>query len=146
MSLTSGYSVLSNAIKNIVLASPLVNASEVYQYEKNRFQGYPAVTITMKSGQNVFADTARNMRSFIFSVKVYQERLDIPGGEAEAENAVRNVVDNLIGLLEQDTTQLGGTLSGKGFMKPINSAALYVQAPDVNVRLVEFDVECVVIE
>lgn len=111
------WNTLIAAVKTKVLESNEVNNAYVYEYRRSTFDGFPAVTISPAGiGNNVFADTERNRRTYVVSIRVYQERPE--QSDPEAERIVRTIADDLITLFDADI-YLGAALQGRGFVKPI---------------------------
>lgn len=146
---------LSTAIVAIIQGSGIadIKTTNVFGYPKSRFDGYPAITVY--PAQNVdtsFADTQRNRRTYVFSIRVYQERAE--RGEEAAERIMRGLVDSLVTLfdanpylnasiIDDDST---GTLEGRGFCRPIPSSWAFIQGEQTDTRVAEILLECVVIQ
>lgn len=144
------WDTLSSAIKTVILGADLIDSNRVFEYAKTQMDNYPCITITPSDVADPnFADTARNQRTYVFSIRVFQERLEIKGAtagqlpEEAAERIMRQLVDNLISLFDADA-YLGNTLAGRGFCRPIPSRWGYV-GEQVNTRSAEILLECVVI-
>lgn len=113
-------SVLSSATK----------AKRVYDYEETKPVGYPAITVTPMEGEAEFLDTQRVRRDFTFSVKIYQERVEV--GASEAERVITALVDQVISIFDDfSNTTLVNTVV---FMKPVKTKWGYLAVPDADVR------------
>lgn len=122
-----------------------IDAANVFDYEVNVTNSYPAITVVPADNANgVFADTRRNERSYIFSMKAYQERMSMT--PQKAEQALRQLTDQLITTFDANYYLNGSFLQGRGFVKPIPSAWAYIQTEQVDVRLSNILLECVVIQ
>lgn len=138
------WNTLSAAIVAMVKTSSEVNSAAVFDYAKSKMTNYPTITVTPHENQDaIFADTARNQRSYNFAIRVYQERME--QGEGESERIMRTIVDDLITIFDADL-YLNATLQGRGFAKPIPSIWQYVQGEQVNTRMAEIIIGCVVIQ
>ena len=138
------WNELSAAIKSVVQTSSEIDSTQVFDYAKSKMEHYPCVTITPLENNDVFfADTARNSRSYNFAIRVYQERME--QGEEDSERIMRTIVDDLISKFDADI-YLGATLQGRGFCRPIPSRWSFVQGEQVNTRMAEIILTCVVIQ
>lgn len=118
------------------IVSTLANATKakhIYDYEEVKPVGYPAITVTPVEGEAEFLDTIRVRRDFIFSVKLYQERLEV--GASEAERIMTALVDQVVSIFDDfSNTTLVNTVV---FMKPVKVKWGYQAVPDADVRSVE---------
>lgn len=138
------WNELSAAIKAKIQTNDEIDSANVFDYAKSQIDAYPTITITPADNQNTsFADTTRRQRSYTFSIKVYQERLE--QGESDSERIQRTIVDDLITLFDSDV-YLNNTLAGRGFARPIPSDWSFAAGEQVNMRVAEILLECVVIQ
>lgn len=138
------WNELSAAIVAMVKTSAEVDSTAVYDYGKSQNLKYPTITVTPSDNQDpIFADTSRRQRTYNFAIRVYQERME--QGEEASERIMRTIVDDLIRIFDADL-YLNTTLQGRGFAKPIPSIWQYVQAEQVNTRMAEIIISCVVIQ
>lgn len=138
------WNELSAAIKSMVQTSSEIDSTQVFDYAKSKMEHYPCVTITpLENSETYFADTVRNGRSYNFAIRVYQERME--QGEEESERIMRTIIDDLISKFDGDI-YLGSTLQGRGFCRPIPSVWQFVQGEQVNTRMAEIILACVVIQ
>lgn len=112
------------------------NAKQVYNYEEVKPAGYPAITVTPSQGEGSFLDTMRVRRDFTFSVKVYQERVEV--GASEAERIMTALVDQCLALFENSSnTTLSNTVV---FTKPPKERWGYQPVPDADVRMCDITI------
>lgn len=138
------WNTLSAAIVAMVKTSTKVDNISVFDYGKSKMLNYPAITVTPSDNQDAFfADTVRRQRTYNFAIRVYQERME--QGEDASERIMRTIVDDLISIFDADL-YLQTTLQGRGFAKPIPSIWQYVQGEQVNTRMAEIIISCVVIQ
>jgi len=138
------WNELSAAIVAMVKTSAEVDPTAVYDYGKSKMLKYPSITVTPSDNQDpIFADTTRRQRTYNFAIRVYQERME--QGEEASERIMRTIVDDLITIFDADL-YLNTTLQGRGFAKPIPSIWQYVQGEQVNTRMAEIIISCVVIQ
>ncbi len=138
------WNELSAAIVAKIQTSSEVDSARVYDYAKSKMDGYPTITVTpLDNAETYFADTSRDGRTYNFAIRIYQERME--QGEAESERIMRTIVDDLISKFDNDI-YLGATLQGRGFCRPIPSVWSFVQGEQVNTRLAEIILACVVIQ
>jgi len=138
------WNELSAAIIAKIKTSTEVEDAAVLDYAKSKMDKYPTITVTPADNQEAFfADTMRNQRTYNFAIRVYQERLE--QGEAESERIMRTLVDDLISIFDGDV-YLNDTLAGRGFARPIPSVWQFVQGEQVNTRMAEIILSCVVIQ
>lgn len=117
----------------ITIINNSVKVKAVYNYEEVKPSGYPCITVTAADGDGEFADTSRNRREFIFSIKCYQERIEV--GASEAERILINLIDELLGIFDSSANyNLNNTVI---FAKPIPSKWGYLNVPDADVRTAE---------
>lgn len=105
---TGEIGFLKKEIKDVISAD-VDTVQEVADYEKTGFRGYPAVTITCSGSDNVFYSSAENLRTFIFTVRVYEQLEQVPAVDAVSDDAkmraeaiIERAVDQL--LVAFDTT------------------------------------------
>jgi hypothetical protein len=138
------WNELSAAIVAKIQTSNEVESTAVFDYAKSKMTDYPCITVTpLDNTETYFADTSRDGRTYNFAIRVYQERME--QGEADSERIMRTIVDDLISKFDNDV-YLGSTLQGRGFCKPIPSVWQYVQGEQVNTRMAEIILACVVIQ
>lgn len=137
------WNTLSAAIAAVVATSDEIDDAAIFEYRKSGFERYPAVTITMADNTAQFADTSRNRRHYVFSIKVYQERPE--QSEEEAERILRTTVDDLISKFDADS-YLGNALAGRGFAHPIPSNTRLIASEQVDVLMAEILIDCEVIQ
>lgn len=122
-----------------IIRANITNVNFIYNYVETNPAGYPAISIEAYDGNGEFADTSRNRRSYMFRIICSQERLNV--GAQNAENVMRALVDQVIGVFD-DRTNLNLNNSCN-FAFPIPSKWGYVQAPDIDVRSAEIIIEAV---
>ena len=129
------------ALKNKMLGvSGLV---DVYAYEPDApvDGGYPFATVTQRSFDGQFGDTIRNIRTFTFSIRVYQERTQAAVGNEKAERLVREIIDETLTAFDADTT-LSGTVK---WVKPLRGDLSYIDREIGDTRVCELIVEATTI-
>lgn len=133
----------SQAIVSIIAAqSVLARQVNIYDYEISKPDGYPTITVSLSQNQGIFADTTRNQRSYTWSIRVLQERLNF--GEKKAEQVVRKMADELMTIFDaQGSLGLNNTCN---FAKPISIRGYYTGSPEVDVRAIEILLEAVVLQ
>ena len=138
------WNELSAAIVTLIKTSNEVDSTQVFDYAKSKMEHYPCITVTpLDNTDTYFADTSRDGRTYNFAIRVYQERME--QGESDSERIMRTIVDDLISKFDNDV-YLGATLQGRGFCKPIPSRWAFVQGEQVNTRMAEIILACVVIQ
>jgi len=139
------YVSLSSGIATVL--SQVSALKHVYEYEITQPDGYPCATVTpAEIVDNAFLDSGRNRRSYVFSIKVMQERTRVSGStkpERDAERLLRELVDEIIQKFDDPANN---TLSGACiFSFPIPAKWGYRQSPDVDVRIAEIMLQAVVV-
>lgn len=138
------WNTLSAAIVNMIKTSNEIETTAVFDYAKSKMTDYPTITVTPSDNQEpYFADSVRRGRTYNFAIRVYQERSE--QGEEASERIMRTIVDDLISIFDADI-YLQTSLEGRGFAKPIPSTWQYVQGEQVNTRMAEIILSCVVIQ
>lgn len=140
---------LSGGVINLLNTLSTVDHNvAIFDYAMTNIPAYPAITVTPSDNTAQYADTRRNERSYIFSIKCYQER--VKAGEQLSELIVRQLVDSAITLFDAnpllDQVNGFGRLNGRGYCRPIPSVWKYIQSEQVDVRMAEILLECVVIQ
>jgi hypothetical protein len=77
---------------------------EVTDYAKGDFNGYPAVVIRPIGGEGNYIDTARNERTFNFTIDLYQEQSEEGKSKEEASDIMELAVDKVLEAFDQDKT------------------------------------------
>lgn len=131
MSLVSLSSYLVNKVKGI----QGVQAGRVYDYEDSKFDGYPAISITVKDWSQTWVTNAQNNTAYTFTIRIYQEITKNNIGPAQAESNLRTLADNIIASFNSDN-RLGENAI---YTRPIGGRSGYVQ--DQPIRTYEIDVE-----
>lgn len=92
-----------------IISQDVDTVQDVANYEKGKFNGYPAVTITMTGNENSFYSSSENERIFIFTLRIYIQLEQKPKLESVsdpqkklAEEIMERVVDQLLNAF--DTT------------------------------------------
>lgn len=138
------WNTLSAAIIAKIQGSSEIETTAVFDYAKSKMTDYPTITVTPADNQEpLFADTTRRQRTYNFAIRVYQERQE--QGEEASERIMRTIVDDLITIFDADI-YLNTALEGRGFARPIPSTWQYVQGEQVNTRMAEIILSCVVIQ
>lgn len=124
----------------ITILTQATKAKRVYDYEEVKPVGYPAITVTPFEGEADFLDTQRVRRDFLFSVKLYQERVEV--GASEAERIMTALVDQVIEIFDSSSnTTLNNTVI---FVRPVKVKWGYLNVPDADVRSCEITLHGVV--
>lgn len=114
---------------------------QVYEYEPDKPDDgkYPFATVTPAEFRGEFGDTIRNIRTYSFKVRVYQERTAAAFGNQKAERLIREMSDEMMTAFDADTT-LSGMVQ---FVRPISGNLEYVDREVGDTRVAEFNLECV---
>lgn len=105
---TNLISALKTKITNLVYSGTSNKIfSEVFDYGEGKFTKYPVAVIKEMAGEGSFLDSARNQRTFEFSLTLYQEISDEGKSKSEAAAIMRSCVDAVIEAFDTDLT-LGG--------------------------------------
>lgn len=108
---------LVDAVKAKVVTSTEIDSDNVFDYRRSRFEGFPACVVVASNISNAeFADNQRNRRSYMVSIRIYQDRT--AQNYSDAERIIRTISDDLIDIFDADP-YLGNTLAGRGFIRPI---------------------------
>lgn len=122
------FADIKAGIVSVLQASTKVK--NIYNFEQTKPGGYPAITVTSLEGNAEFLDTQRVRRDFSFSVKCYQERVEV--GASEAERILTALVDEVVGIFDNfANTTLNNTVV---YMKPVSMKWGYLNVPDADIR------------
>lgn len=115
----------------------------IYNYEPDKPTSgqYPFATVTPTSFNGRFGDTQRNIRNYIFAVRVYQERAASGAGNAKAERLIREMIDEITTAFDMDTT-LSGTVK---MAVPIRGDLTYEPREVGDTRVCEIEIECMTV-
>lgn len=129
---------ISGAIKNKIQGVSGIHM--VYDYEPDAPESgkYPFATITPRAFAGEFGDTIRNIRTYTFSIKVYQERTETGVGNEKAERLAREMVDEILTAFDADTT-LSGMVK---YVKPVSGDLSYIDREIGDTRIVDITLEC----
>lgn len=121
--------------------SAIASLNGVYDYEPAQpINGaYPFATVTPKILDGEFGDTQRNIRTYSFAIRVYQERTKAAFGNQKAERLMRSICDDILTAFDLDT-QLGG---GVLYVKPLKADFSYIDREIGDTRFAEFLADCV---
>lgn len=133
---------LSTAIANKIQGVSGLVAVYAFEPDVPTNGGYPFATVTHKAFAGSFGDTMRNIRTYTFSLKVYQERTATGFGNSKAERLHREMVDEILTAFDMDTTFSGMVK----FIRPVSGDLDYVDREMGDTRIAEFTIEatCVV--
>ena len=129
----------AGAIKTQLMASlnAMGTLKGAFAYETGNPNGkYPFATLTLKSGDGVYADIAHNLRKHSYWIRVYQEQSKEGQGVAQADTIVIAVLDELIAHLDQNTT-LSGVCK---FARPASYNASYINR-ELDTRILEVQID-----
>lgn len=133
---------LQDGIDRDVVAG--VKSASIYDYEPGLTTAYPAISVVPSDSPAKFADTQRNQRTYTFSIKCLQERKEF--GAQKAERVQRQLVDELLTLFDSSRYLYGDQLQGRGYVEAAPSRWAYIQTEQVDVRMAEILLACVVIQ
>lgn len=115
----------------------------VYNYEPDKPTngGYPFASVTQSAFAGEFGDTIRNLRTYDFTIRVYQERTEAGFGNEKTERLVREMTDEILTAFDMDTT-LSGMVK---WVKPISGSLDYVDREIGDTRIVELTVQAMTV-
>lgn len=114
---------------------------DVYEYETDKPTNgrYPFAAVTQGHFEGKFGDTIRNIRTYEFNIRVYQERTAAAFGNDKAERLIREMTDEILTAFDSDTT-LSGMVK---YVRPARGDLNYVEREVGDTRVVEVTLECV---
>lgn len=114
---------------------------DVYEYKPDKPTDghYPYVSVTPQAFSGEFGDTIRNLRTYEFAVRIYQERTEAAFGNEKAERLMREMVDEVLTAFDADTT-LSGLMK---FVRPVRGDLTYDEGETGEMRVAEFILDCV---
>jgi hypothetical protein len=115
----------------------------VYTYEVGTPQDgkYPFAVVVPSGFEADFGDTIRNIRTYSFVVRVYQERTTIGFGNEKAERVIAEITDEILTAFDADTT-LSGMVK---MVRPLRGDLDYVDREMGDTRVAEFILDCVTV-
>lgn len=132
---------ISSLIKTKLQGVAGLKAIYEYQPDKPTDGGYPYATITQSSFNGAFGDTQRNIRHYLFSVRVFQERTEAAFGNEKAERIMRELLDEIITAFDNDTT-LNHAVK---MITPISADFDYDQGEVGDLRVAEIIIDAMVV-
>lgn len=75
----------------------------VYDYRKSNIDGFPAVFVMFKNFESEYADSARDLRRYTFSVQVIQERDQSNFGAEKGERVLYETIDAILSSIDADS-------------------------------------------
>lgn len=123
-------SYVAISAKLIELLAEITEIEQLYAYQPDTVQTYPAAVVTAASHQDRFHDTRANIRAFTFTVRLYY-RTDV---EQDAESILQDLTDKVIAKLEANVTVEGIW----DIARP--TGATWAYDPDNPIRIVEITV------
>lgn len=104
------FETLISKIVDILEANTLVQ--EVFNYEVEKFEGDPAVTVTPSANESDYNTTEENVRIYAFTVRVFVDRT--VRAKVEADRIMRSIVSSILDDFDKDYT-LSGMTSPTGY-------------------------------
>lgn len=132
------FQTISNLIVTKLQGISGLNGVYNYEPDKPTAGQYPFATVTPVSFEGEFADTVRNKRTYVFSVRVYQERMEAGFGNSKAERLVREMSDEILTAFDSDTTLSGALL----YVKPAHGDLTYENRELGDTRVIEITFDC----
>ena len=143
------FDKISTALAGILSTSAITKLQKVYEYEASELEGFPALTLTPSANESAYSTNTENRRVYAFVARIYVERGSSAAAEAECENTMRELVDNVLDAIDKKHStlsveaQTGYTFL---FMRAAPSTwgyaegATKLRVAEVQIR-VEFDVD-----
>lgn len=139
-----------NGLKRVIIeriSADITTVQDVADYEKTRFRGFPAVTVTCSGNENEYWSTAENQRAFAFVIRIYvslerKPTLDLVSDNAKerAERVVGNVISEIIDSFDKyyrfgdNADYCRATPSAWGY---VNTAEGWVRTAEVKLEVVK---------
>ncbi|HLB57765.1 MAG TPA: hypothetical protein VJL60_03015 [Gammaproteobacteria bacterium] len=120
------WTQLNEKLKTILEANTKIQ--EVYDWEKEQFNGDPVATLSAASNESNYATTSENVRVYSFSIKLFVNRNNRT--DQDSERIMRELVDTVVDDLDKNYTLTGiNNPAGKTllFIEAIPSAWGYVE-------------------
>jgi len=96
---------LNDSIKAILEANTLIQ--EVFDWEVDKFEGDPAVTLTSSASESDYHTTTENSRIYAFLVRVFVDRTTRK--DQDTEKIMRKIVDSITDDFDKNYTLTGIT-------------------------------------
>lgn len=97
---------------------------------------YPYAVVTQDEFSGRFGDTIRNIRNYVFKIRVFQERSAF--GNGKAERLIREISDEILTIFDNNTTLDSMVL----FVRPVRGSFEYEDSEIGDTRVAEFFLEC----
>lgn len=95
---------INNLKSSLVTKLQSVSALQyVYGYRKTAISGYPAAIVSFQEFESDYADNARDLRRYTFSIQIIQERETINFGAEKGERVLGEALDAVLGVIDADS-------------------------------------------
>jgi hypothetical protein len=99
--------LIKTKLEGLVESGTEVIFEDVFDYPNGDFKNYPVAVILNTGASGSFLDTARNERTFHFTINLYQENTDAGEDKETADEVMTETVDAVINSFDKDK-DLGG--------------------------------------
>jgi len=134
------YDTIRPQIKTLL--EGVSNISEVANYPKLEFNGYPSAYIIPSDNEADYETTSENVRVYAFIIRVFQETKQL--GVQEALNRLEKVVDDILDIIDKEdlkgasTRTIGINLpSGYTFLNVFATPSTWGELPDHELLMAE---------
>ncbi len=128
------YTNIGTAIYNIINGiKAAAGIAVVFNYNEKSLAQYPCVTISAVGHGGEFSDTAANMRTYVFAIRL-SVRAET---DSTAESQIRTITDAIISAIEANTA-----LSGACDWSEPSEGTISYQNNEIPVLMCEMVVKC----
>ena len=75
----------------------------VYDYRKSNYDGFPCAVISFQGFESDHADNARDLRRYVYTIQVVQERDPDNFGASKAERVLQEAIDDIMTTIDADS-------------------------------------------
>ena len=134
------WEILTTKLKQILEANTLI--SNTYSYEASDISGTPVATLTPSANESDYTTTTENTRVYAFMLRLYVDRPSGENNEQVSEEAMRQLVDDVLDNFDKDP-QLSGISLPTGYtMVTVRPAkVVWGQVPETHLITAVIDLE-----
>lgn len=98
--------LIHNKISSLTIGGDSI-FGHISKFPTGNFDGYPAAVIIPKGSEGTWLDSARNERTYRFTINLYQEQTKAGRSQEEADSVMGNSIDAIVTAFDKDK-DLGG--------------------------------------
>ena len=90
----------------------------VYSYRRSHYDGFPCAVVSLQGFESEYADNARDLRRYTYTIQVIQEREQENFGAQKGERVLAEAIDDIMTVIDQDSNFSGSDIT---YSDPFNT-------------------------